>query len=412
MIGFEIFIRTSIEVPKSGYIAKESPLNESPATPAKEAPIEISQINVLRDTEGDRKITHSISFSVTSDLKSGISLDFALAAVVEQLSGSKNIQVTKESAAIKDRKFIGKISPQLVLPPGRYYLSVFPSDIRKGKSMSFSGDGQASMFASKFVVIGTVAERLEFMQNEYLIVLKHIEELDNIYKEFQKILDKSKEDGNPPADDAVFQQWQKSALARIRRIDGDVVAQLRNQGYLTFYTISFSKLHELTALLQSQLKQFSIAVIMANKNKETNFSFTINNRMPRLLSDTKAFLTKETLLNLSWFYYALAEDTVVAYETIKDLPDRLKDWQSQEAVCDGYFMKSDEFIAGFNPLIDDIWKKNVGKVGESQDVVREIKESYRKKISGDKSDALTKRLEKFKKRIGEILYNLRVGLNK
>ena len=77
-----------------------------------------------------------------------------------------------------------------------------------------------------------------------------------------------------------------------------------------------------------------------------------------------------------------------------------------------YFMKSDEFISGFKPLVDDIWNKNIDKVSESQNVVKKIKEIYRAKISGDNNDALTKRLEKFEKRIGEILYNLRTGLNK
>ncbi|HLD36187.1 MAG TPA: hypothetical protein VJC37_05655, partial [Planctomycetota bacterium] len=353
-----------------------------------------------------------ISFNAKSGYKSGTILDFSLATIVETLSfGSKPIQVTKESDEIKDKKFSGKISPKLTLPPGRYYLTVLPSSNQKSK-ISFSSDDQQRLSASKYLVIGTIAERLEFMQNEYQSASEYIGDLDNIYKEFQKILDKSKEDKKPPADDVDFQKWQKKATGKVADIDKEIAVLMRNQGYITFYTSSFSTLHELTALLQSQLKQFSSAVITANKNKETNFSFTINAKVPSLVSTIRTLLTKETLLDLDWFYYALVEDTVIAYETIKDSPDASKDWPTQEAICDDYCAKSDTFISGFKPPVADIWKKNIGKVGESRKVALEIKNSYSKKINGDKNEALTKKLEELKKNIGEILYTIRMELKK
>lgn len=383
-----------------------------PAGTAISEPTEITQIKVSRDATGERRVTNSISFSVKSNYKPTTVLDFALTAVVERLSGTKNIQVTKESAEIKNRNFIGKISPKLTLPPGRYYLTVLPSPLQNNKGISFSQEDQLRLSASKYVILGTVAERLEFMRKEYQIASGYLQDLDQVYKEFQKFLDKSKDDKKPPADDITFQKWQKDALARVNDIDVKIAFQMRNQGYLTFYTLSFSTLHELTALLQSQLRQFGNAVIMANKNKESGFSFAINSKVPRLIADINAFLTKETLLDLDWFYYALTEDTVVSYETIKDSPDALQDWQTQEATCDDYSRKSDEFIAGFKPLVDAIWKKNIGKIGESQKVIREIKEMYSRKINGDKSDALTKKLEELKKNIGMILSDLRAELNK
>jgi len=369
-------------------------------------PTEISQIKVARDAASERKVTNTISFNAKSGFKPGTILDFALVAVVETLSGTKPIQVTKESYEVKDKKFTGKISPKLTLPPGRYYLTVLPS------SRSSSSEDQLRLSASKYLTIGTIAERLEFMQKEYQIASGYLQNLDTVYKELQKILDKSKADKKPPADDAALQKWQKDALAKVNDIDAKIAVQMRNQGYLTFYTLSFSKLHELTALLQSQLKQFSNAVIIANKNKETNFTFTINTRMPRLIADIWAFLTKETLLDLDWFYYAMVEDTVVAYEAVKDSPDALKDWSTQETVCDEYCNKSDSFIAGFKPPVADIWKKHIGKVGESRKVAVEIKGIYGKKIGGDRSEALAKKLGELQKNIGEILYSLRVELNK
>ena len=288
-------------------------------TAAKETaiePPEITQIKVARDATGERKVTNTVSFSAKSGFKPATILDFSLTAMMENLSGPQNREVTKESAEIKDKKFSDKISPKLTLPPGRYFLAVTPSPLQKNKSISFSRDDQQRLSASKFIIIGTVAERLEFMKQENQTASKYVDDLDNIYKEFQKILDKSKEDKKPPADDITFQKWQKDALGKVTDIDTKIAVLMRNQGYLTFYTQSFSKLHELTAILRSQLEQFSSAVIMANKNKETKFSFTINNKVPRLISDIRTFLTKETLLDLDWFYYALAEDMAVAYETV------------------------------------------------------------------------------------------------
>ena len=69
-------------------------------------------------------------------------------------------------------------------------------------------------------------------------------------------------------------------------------------------------------------------------------------------------------------------------------------------------------ISGFKPPVADIWKKNIGKVGESRKVALEIKNSYSKKINGDKNEALTKKLEELKKNIGEILYTIRMELKK
>ncbi|MEW6027257.1 MAG: hypothetical protein AB1599_08180 [Planctomycetota bacterium] len=381
--------------------------------PAKEKetapePAEITQVKVTRDG----KVTSSISFSAKSGYKPTTILDFVLATVVETIAGEKPIQVTKESSEIKDKKFTDKISPKLTLPPGRYYLAVAPSTLQKNKSISFSRDDQYRLSATKFVYIGTVAERLEFMKQEYQTASKYTDELDNIYKEAQKIIDKSKEDKKPPADDTTFQQWQKKASAKVAEIDREIAVQMRNQAYITFYTNSFSKLHELTALLQNQLERFSSAVISANKNKETTFSFTINSRVPRLVSDIRSFLTKETLLDLDWFYYALVEDTVVAYEAIKDSADPAKEWQAQEAACDDYCGKSDIFIAGFKPPVEAIWKKNIGKVNDSRKVAMEIKSIYTKRINGDRTEALAKKLEELKKSVGEILYALREELKK
>jgi len=383
-------------------------------TPAKNTvsePTEITQIKITRDDKGDRKVTNTIAFSVKSGYKPGTILDFSLAAVVETLSGSKSIQVAKESDEIKDKKFVGKISPKMILPPGRYYLTILPSSNQKNK-MSFSNEEQLRLSVSKYLVIGTIAERLEFMKKEYQIASGYLQELDAVYKEFQKILDKSKEDKKPPADDSTFQKWQKNSLNKVDDIDAKIAVQMREQAYLTFYTNSFSKLHELTALLQNQLKQFNRTVILANKNKETSFSFTINSQMPRLISDIWSFLTKETLLDLDWIYYALVEDTVVAYETIKDSPDASKDWSAQETICDEYYTKSDNFIAGFKPPVPDIWKKNIGKIGESRKVSSEIKSAYSQNIKGDKGEALAKKLEELKKSIGEIIYTLRDELKK
>jgi hypothetical protein len=383
-------------------------------TAAKDAatePTEITQIKVTRDPIGDRKVTNTVSFNVKSSYKPATILDFSLTAVMEILSGQKPVQVTKESSEIKEKKFTAKISPKLTLPPGRYYLTVLPSSNQKNK-ISLSNDDQLRLSASKYLAIGTIAERLEFMQQEYQTASGYVEDLNVVYNEFQKIIDKSKEDKKPPADDAAFQQWQKKATAKVAAIDKEIAVLMRNQGYLTFYTNSFSTLHDLTALLRTQLEQFSKAVILANKNKETNFSFTINSKVPGLISNIRTFLTKETLLDLDWFYYALVEDTVVTYETIKDSPDAVKDWSTQEAVCDEYCAKSDSFIAGFKPTAADIWKKHINKVNESRKVSVEIKSAYTKKISGDKSEALTKKLEGLSKNIGEILYSLRDELKK
>ncbi|MBI5779268.1 MAG: hypothetical protein HZA49_07420 [Planctomycetes bacterium] len=384
-------------------------------TPAKEAamePPEITQVKVARDGTGERKVTSSISFSAKSGFKPATVLDFLLAAIVEDLSGQKNLQVAKESAEIKDKKFSDKISPNLTLPPGRYFLSVTPSIIQKNKTLAFSNEDKYRLSASKFVMIGTVAERLEFMKQECQTASKYVDELDTIYKEAKKIIDKSKEEKKPPADDVDFQQWQKKAAVKVAEIDREIAVLMRKQGYITFYTDSFSTLHKLTGLLQPQLKQFSDAVIDANKKKDANFTFTINSQVPRLISDIRVFLTKETLLDLDWFYYALVEDTVEAYNAAKDSPDAAKDWQSQESVCDDYCGKSDIFIAGFKPTLADIWKKHIGKVGDSRKVALEIKGIYGKKINGDKTEALDKKLTELQKNIGELLYSLRADLNK
>ncbi len=403
------------QTPAKDAATERSPAGTTEKSPAEATePVEITKIKVARDATEVRKVTNTVSFSVKSNYKPGTVLDFSLTAMMEILSETetKRRTVTNVSSEIKDKKFTDKISPKLTLPPGRYYLSVTPSPIQKNKSISFSRDDQLRLGASKFVIIGTVAERLEFMQKEYQTASGYLADLDTVYKEFQKLLDKSKEDKKPPADDAAFQQWQKKALGKVKDIDKEIAVLMRDQGNLTFYTQSFSTLHDLTGLLRSQLEQFNEAVIMANKNKETSFPFAINSKVPRLLPNISAFLTKETLLDLDWFYYALVEDLVVAYEAVKDSPDAVKEWQTQEAVCDDYCAKSDSFIAGFKPTVADIWKKHIGKVNESKKVAVELKGAYSKKINGDKSEALTKKTEGLTKNIGEILYGLRDELKK
>lgn len=383
-----------------------------PAEPAKTTPTEILQVTVGREVSGERKTVNNISFSVQSDLKPATIMDFSLVALFEKLSGHEKRPVFSESAEIESRKFNQRISPQLKLPPGRYYLAVYPSTIQKNKSIVISGDDQLRMGATKFVVIGTIGERLDFMKKEYQTASGYNDELETIYKEAQKIIDKSKEEKKPPADDNTFQQWQKKSAARVAAIDKDIAVLMQSQGYLTFYTFAFSKLHELTALLRQQLDDLNKSVISANRNKNTLFSFALSSKAPGLVAEIKSFLTKETLFDLGWFYYAIVEDTVVAYETAKDASDPLKEWLVQEAVYDEYSGKSGVFISGFKPPVPEIWKKHSGKITELQKIAREAKELYRKRIDGDRSEKAAQRLEELKKNIGTVLGDLRTELNK
>jgi hypothetical protein len=383
-----------------------------PAEPPKATATEILQVNVARDAAGERKTTNYIAFTVQSDFKPSTILDFSLVALFEKLSGDEKRPVFSESSEIESKKFNQRISPQLKLPPGRYYLAVYPSTIQKNKAISVSGDDQLRMGATKFVVIGTIGERLDFMKNEFQTASGYNDELENIYQEMQKITDKSKADNKAPADDNTFQQWQKKSAARVAVIDKDIAVQMQNQGYLTFYTFAFSKLHELTALLRQQLDDLNKSVITANKNKNAPFSFAVSAKAPGLIAEIKSFLTKETIFDLGWFYYALVEDTVLAYETARNASDPLKEWMVQEAVCNGYSEKSSIFMAGFKPPAPVIWKNHSAKIGELQKISREIKEDYRKQIDGDRSDKTVQRLEELKKSIGLVLGDLRTALNK